>query len=88
VTGAGAGPCSVAEFVEDARDNAALFRRLGNRWRLFAVPDCFEDLLDFVVDRKAASAGFREDDTAVEYDVELAGLAGLYLGVLIEARLE
>jgi hypothetical protein len=78
----------VAKFVEDARNQAALFRSLGNRRRLFAVPDRFEDVLDFVVYRKAASAAFRKDDAAVDNDVELAGLAGLYLSVLIEARFE
>jgi hypothetical protein len=78
----------VAKPVEDARDDAAPFLRLRDRRRFLAVANRLEDLLDFVVQRKAAATGFRKDYAAVVNDVELARLTGPYLGGLVEARLE
>jgi hypothetical protein len=44
-----------------------------------------EDLFDFVIYRKSANCSLREDYLAIDYDVELAALARLYLDFLTEA---
>ena len=47
-----------------------------------------EDLFDFVICRKSANFPLREDYFAVDYDIELATLAWLYLDFLTKAGVE
>jgi hypothetical protein len=44
-----------------------------------------KDLFDFVIYRKSANFSLREDYFTIDYNVELAGLARLYLDFLTEA---
>ena len=47
-----------------------------------------EDIFDFVVHRKAAGFALGENHFAIDDDVELTGLAWLYLDFLAKTRVE
>jgi len=47
-----------------------------------------EDLFDFVVHWETANVPFRENYIAVNHNIELAGLARLYLDFLTEAGVQ
>jgi len=47
-----------------------------------------EDLLHLSIYREAADVCFREDHSAVDHHIKLAGLTRLYQGFFAEARVE
>ena len=47
-----------------------------------------EELLDFVIDRKSTNFSLRENDLAVDHNVELAGFARLHLDFLTKAGIK
>ena len=73
--------------LSDHASNEAFVLFLGStrcRRNFAAFFESRENLLDFVVNREAASTGLREDQAALDENIELARLAGFDFGLFTE----